>query len=43
MAISALPNFSIGLFLPILTRIWALTEVIAMNATSAKTKYFFIV
>ena len=35
MAISALPNFSIGLFLPILIRNWALAEVTARNATSA--------
>ena len=42
MAISALPNFSIGLFLPILMRSWALAEVTARNARSAINRYFFI-
>ena len=39
---AALPNFSIGLFLPILIRNWALAEVTARNATSAMNRYFFI-
>jgi len=42
MAISALPNFSIGLFLPILMRSWALAEVTARNARNANKIIFFI-